>query len=83
MFRHAIERPLAGYLESNKVFTNVVPIDNRMHNCSSCFYVFESIDLSEHYKSIAQSSIFELIHRTENNSIWIEIYSKKHALWYT
>lgn len=80
LFRHAIERPLAGYLESNKVFTNVVPIDNRMHNCSSCFYVFESIDLSEHYKSIAQSSIFELIHRTENNSIWIEIYSKKHAL---
>ena len=76
LFNHAIRRPLTGYLNSNKNFINIEPIDENTVNCIDCICVFENTSPSLFYNDIALNNNFKLINKTEKGSVWIEIYKR-------
>ena len=77
LYSHAIRRPLTGYLQSERIFSNVSSIDGKTKNCEECICIFENTDPSLYYEEISQNNNFELINKSQKGSVWIEIYKKK------
>jgi hypothetical protein len=75
LMKHALERPLAGYLRTDKVFKNVKPvISNAGH---SGLYVFCSMEPSVYYEKVKNNKKMKLLQHFQKENVWIEIYTKK------
>lgn len=75
LFQHTLERPLTGYLSSEKIFTNVNK-SNKLD--SNVIYVFNNITYNKKREEIINDSNFKLIFKKESKLIWFEIYQKTH-----
>ena len=74
LYRHAIKRPLTGYLATNMFFKKVLPLDAKLEPCDSCLWVFESNTLPVYYDDIVNGDELKLIHKAEKGELWMGIY---------
>lgn len=76
LFKHSIERPLTGYLNSNNVFTNVSIVNSQI-GCNECLVIFVSTELPDFYNKLIKEKEIKLEKEFQKRNVWIKIYKYK------
>lgn len=78
LYKHAIERPLAGYLSSNNRFTKVSNISSNISITEDCLLIFVSTELPNTYEKLIKDKRIKLDKKFQKRNVWIEIYKYKN-----
>ena len=74
LFKHSVERPLAGYLSTPSNFTHVKGFENGVMLTKGCVTVVVSNELPDFYFHEKSLKNLTLVKQFEKRNVWIKIY---------